>query len=118
VVAADADDPTATEAAIGVTVDTTPDPHFDVGQLIVVGDDGVAPAWLVGQVGVPVTWSNVTDQRRRLTIDHHPGLGGWIDAGGTFSYTPETLISFRYHLSGEPRLTGAFEASADTGGAP
>ncbi len=74
------------------------DPSVDAGQNIMITPKGFWPLQLLATPGLAITFTNVTDVPQTVTFEystiHSPVIP---PAGGTWSWTSKTLISYRYH---------------------
>ncbi len=76
-------------------------PVVDDGQAVIISAKGFLPARLFSSPGVPVTWTNLTDQSQRLVFDHLRVTSTVIPPGGSWSWTSVNSQSISYHsLSG------------------
>jgi hypothetical protein len=74
------------------------DPTVDAGQNIMITPEGFWPAQLLATPGLPITFTNVTDVPQTITFEYSTIRSPVIQpAGGTWSWTSKTLISYRYH---------------------
>jgi hypothetical protein len=75
------------------------DPSNDAGQEVVIAKGGyLLPEWLVADVGLPITWTNLSGTPQQVVFDDAPMRSPVIPPGGTFSWTsPGFAISLTYH---------------------
>jgi hypothetical protein len=74
------------------------DPTVDAGQNIMITPGGFWPDQLLATPGLPITFTNVTDVPQTITFEYSTIHSPLIPpAGGTWSWTSKTLISYRYH---------------------
>lgn len=112
------------ESKFGTTVTAPPDPsttvptergarHIDAendaGQAVIIAIDGhLAPQWLVANVNLPITWTNLSGKSEQIDFDDAPVRSPVIPPGGTFTWTsPGFGVSLTYHTVNciEGRLT-------------
>jgi hypothetical protein len=77
------------------------DPSNDAGQAVIIDTNGyLVPEWLVANVGLPITWTNLSGVAQQVVFNDAPVRSAIIAAGGTFTWTsPGYAVSLRYHTA-------------------
>jgi hypothetical protein len=75
----------------------SPDPNFDFGYTVHITSNGFLPHWLVANCCQAITWQNLTTTTTSVVFDHLGVASGPIPPGGTFVFTPKTVVSIAYH---------------------
>lgn len=74
-------------------------PVVDDGQQVIITSEGMWPHQLFAQIG-KITFTNVTAKPETVVFEHSTVRSPVIAAaGGTWSWTSKTLISYAYHDS-------------------
>jgi hypothetical protein len=85
------------------------DPTNDAGQEVIIAKGGyLLPQWLVADVSLPITWTNLSGAPQQIVFDDAPLHSPVIVPGGTFTWTsPGYGVGLTYHTVGghEGRLT-------------
>jgi hypothetical protein len=74
-------------------------PSNDAGQEVIIAKGGyLLPEWLVAEVNLPITWTNLSGKPQQISFDDAPVCSATIVPGGTFTWkSPKFAISLRYH---------------------
>jgi len=74
-------------------------PSNDAGQEVIIAKGGyLLPAWLVADVALPITWTNLSGSPQQVVFDDAPMHSPVIPTGGTFTWkSPGYAISLIYH---------------------
>jgi hypothetical protein len=99
-------------------------PVVDDGQTVLISAAGFLPHRLFSSPGVPVTWTNLTDQAQRIEFDNEPVRSPAIPPGGTWSWTTQSSLSVAYRsasgLTGvitvNPRILPGEDTTTTTAG--
>ncbi len=77
------------------------DPSNDAGQEVVIAKGGyLLPEWLVAEVNLPITWTNLSGVPQQVVFDDAPVRSPVIAPGATFTWTsPGYAISLTYHTA-------------------
>lgn len=75
------------------------DASNDAGQAVIIAEGGyLLPEWLIAEVTLPITWTNLSGVPQQVVFDDAPVRSPVIPPGGTFSWTsPGYAISLTYH---------------------
>ena len=75
-------------------------PANDAGQQVIIAKGGyLLPAWLVAEVTLPITWTNLSGAPQQIVFDDAPMHSPVIGPGGTFTWkSPGYPISLTYHI--------------------
>ena len=76
------------------------DPSNDAGQEVVVAKGGyVLPEWLVAEVTLPITWTNLSAVPQQVVFDDAPICSPVLAPGATFSWkSPGFAVNLTYHI--------------------
>jgi hypothetical protein len=84
-----------------------PDPNYDEGFWIQITATGFKPAWLVAPCCQAITWKNLTNMPVTVVFDHVAGGSQMpIPPGGTYIFTPSSVVSITYHSGTNPAFKG------------
>jgi hypothetical protein len=85
------------------------DPANDAGQEVIIDKGGYAlPEWLVAEVSLPITWTNLSGAPQQIIFDAAPERSPVIPPGGTYTWkSPGFAINLTYHIANghKARLT-------------
>jgi hypothetical protein len=73
----------------------------DAGQAVIIAKGGyLLPEWLVAEVNLPITWTNLSGVPQQIVFDDAPVHSAIIPSGGTFVWkSPGYAISLTYHTA-------------------
>jgi hypothetical protein len=71
----------------------------DAGQEVIIAKGGyLLPEWLVAEVNLPITWTNLSGVPQQVVFDDAPVRSAILAPGATFTWkSPGYAISLRYH---------------------
>jgi hypothetical protein len=71
----------------------------DAGQEVIIAKGGyLLPEWLVAEVTLPITWTNLSGVPQQIVFDDTPVHSAILAPGATFTWkSPGFAISLRYH---------------------
>jgi hypothetical protein len=71
----------------------------DAGQEVIIAKGGyLLPEWLVAEVNLPITWTNLSGVPQQVVFDDAPVHSAILAPGATFTWkSPGYAISLRYH---------------------
>ena len=77
------------------------DPSNDAGQAVIIDQSGyLLPEWLVADVDLPITWTNLSGKTQQIVFDDAPVHSALIPPGGSFSWkSPGFAINLTYHTA-------------------
>jgi hypothetical protein len=85
------------------------DPVFHVGQEVFITDQGFVPLQLVAIVGEKISFINETDASAAVEFTALDFESGPIAPGRRATFTPDGAYSIGFHLSDDPKVTGAIQ---------
>jgi len=73
----------------------------DAGQAVIIVKGGyLAPEWLLAEVTLPITWTNLSGQPQQIVFDDAPVHSPVIPPGGTFTWkSPGFAVGLTYHTA-------------------
>jgi hypothetical protein len=76
-------------------------PLNDAGQEVIIAKGGyLLPQWLVAEVTLPITWTNLSGDSQQVVFNDAPVHSDIIPPGGTFTWkSPGFAISLMYHTA-------------------
>jgi hypothetical protein len=77
------------------------DPSNDAGQEVIIAKGGyLLPEWLVAEVTLPITWTNLSGTPQQIIFDDAPEHSAVIPPGGTYTWkSPGFAIDLTYHTA-------------------
>jgi hypothetical protein len=75
-------------------------PLNDAGQEVIIDESSYAlPYWLVADVTLPITWTNLSGKPQQIVFDDAPVRSPVLAPGATFTWkSPGYAINFTYHI--------------------
>ena len=98
-------------AATSPTASRAPDPNFDFGQTVFIEPGTVRPLQLVSAVHHAIVFRNDSGGPCKVVFDNVGIRSTVIPSGGTWAFTPKTMISLVYHVPGGPQVTGRIQVT-------
>jgi hypothetical protein len=77
------------------------DPNSDAGQQVIIAEGSyLLPEWLVANVALPITWTNLSGAPQQIVFDDGGVVSPVIPQGGTFTWkSPGFGVSLTYHTT-------------------